>query len=546
MHDANDLGVMYFRRGDWANAIRYFQEALVDFPYDPTILENLGVARERQAQAQAEAEAEEERRRQAQAQAEAEAEEERRRQAQAQAEAEAEEERRRQAQAEAEAEAEEERRRQAEAEAEAEAWELGRVMLYEGRWADAEYYLREYLRANPGDPWSHSRLGYALLKQGRYAEAVEANRQAVKLAPNEAAFRGDLVLSLDRYAWTLAVKGKVAEARGLYSEAVDVAQGHPEFKSKLEALLNETYQAAASLPNGAAVREMAARALVRLDPASVYNQVLLGETLFVNGDPDGAKAAYGEAIRLRPDDQELYSHVAKRLVEIGDPKAAHDLLTKALQAAPNDANLHIQMGNYYQWMGQPEAAEREFALARQLAAATDQGADEPDAVFGADEPDAVFGSDEPYAIGQACGIAGVSSSECPKPLELQGMDVQTRFNRQVESIPQAARIPEIVAVIEEGQKITRRIDENKKRLEEARLTLSNTAEISRLENEIRNDKEELKEKEKEIASFSLQAKLNQGNAELAKDKEADPDVESGGPAAADIKAFHGETAATDN
>ena len=505
MHDANDLGVMYFRRGDWANAIRYFQEALVDVPYDPTILENLGVARERQAQAQAEAEAEEERRRQAQA--------------------------------EAEAEAEEERRRQAEAEAEAEAWELGRVMLYEGRWADAEYYLREYLRANPGDPWSHSRLGYALLKQGRYAEAVEANRQAVKLAPNEAAFRGDLVLSLDRYAWTLAVKGKVAEARGLYSEAVDVAQGHPEFKSKLEALLNETYQAAASLPNGAAVREMAARALVRLDPASVYNQVLLGETLFVNGDPDGAKAAYGEAIRLRPDDQELYSHVAKRLVGIGDPKAAHDLLTKALQAAPNDANLHIQMGNYYQWMGQPEAAEREFALARQLAAATDQGAD---------EPDAVFGSDEPYAIGQACGIAGVSSSECPKPLELQGMDVQTRFNRQVESIPQAARIPEIVAVIEEGQKITRRIDENKKRLEEARLTLSNTAEISRLENEIRNDKEELKEKEKEIASFSLQAKLNQGNVELAKDKEADPDVESGGPAAADIKAFHGETAATDN
>ena len=119
-----------FRRGNWAEAIAYFEMALEYNPYDPVIMENLAAAREHLAQDSYAAE--DERRRQA----EADAEEERRIQA------EAEEERRRQA------EAEEERRRQAEAEA----WELGRAMLYEGRWADAEYYLREYLRTNPGDP----------------------------------------------------------------------------------------------------------------------------------------------------------------------------------------------------------------------------------------------------------------------------------------------------------------------------------------------------------------------------------------------------------
>ena len=79
MHEANDLAVEYFRSGDWANAIRYFQLALEDSPDDPTILDNLSLARERQSQARAEAK----RRRQAQARAEAK----RRRQAQARVEA---------------------------------------------------------------------------------------------------------------------------------------------------------------------------------------------------------------------------------------------------------------------------------------------------------------------------------------------------------------------------------------------------------------------------------------------------------------------------
>jgi len=53
MHDANDLAVEYFNKGDWANAIRYFQEAAQNSPDDPIILDNLSLARERQAQARA-------------------------------------------------------------------------------------------------------------------------------------------------------------------------------------------------------------------------------------------------------------------------------------------------------------------------------------------------------------------------------------------------------------------------------------------------------------------------------------------------------------
>ncbi len=64
-----------------------------------------------------------------------------------------------------------------------------------------------------------------------------------------------------------------------------------------------------------------------------------------------------------------------------------------------------------------------------------------------------------------------------------------------------------------------RVDENEVRLEEAQLTPSNTAEITRIETEIEDDKERLKEKEIELASFSLMPKIEEEEAELGRDEE---------------------------
>ncbi len=488
------------KNGDWERSVEIWQDALSlcnlseycnkqtfsEFLHDAQVkVEQLRQeAEENRKRAEIEAAEEEERRR---LEAEIEAAEERRRQdaaAKAEAHAEADEAFRREIHM--EAETDEERRRQAYAQslddgAAKQSWESARVMLYDGRWADAEYFLRRYLEANPGDPWSHSRLGYALLKQGRYGEAVEANRRAVHLAPTDAVLRGDLVMSLDDHAWSLALEGKTDQARRLYSEAVSIAEVDAELRSKLADMLNETYQAAAGLANAAALREMAARALVRLDPASVYNQVLLGETLFASGDAAGAKAAYSAAAKLRPDDAELNAHTAKRLAELGEPKTA------------------------------PETSG---------------------------EPIKVFEAEAPDAIGQACGIAGVSSDACPKSLKLRGMNVETRFSRLVASIPKAAQTPAMAVIIEEGQKIIERVEENERwlnevhKLTEQSLINPDVAEISRVENEIKDDQARLKKAEKKLTSFSLQAKLKQLNAGLTQDKGTGEDGADDAPSTA--------------
>ncbi len=45
MHDANDGGTEAFKRGNYADALRYFQTALEQDPDDPTVLENLRATR---------------------------------------------------------------------------------------------------------------------------------------------------------------------------------------------------------------------------------------------------------------------------------------------------------------------------------------------------------------------------------------------------------------------------------------------------------------------------------------------------------------------
>jgi hypothetical protein len=52
MQEANDQGVYYFKKGDWALAIRSFNEGLQYSPNDPDILHNLSRAKEAQAKAQ--------------------------------------------------------------------------------------------------------------------------------------------------------------------------------------------------------------------------------------------------------------------------------------------------------------------------------------------------------------------------------------------------------------------------------------------------------------------------------------------------------------
>lgn len=72
----------------------------------------------------------------------------------------------------------------------------GHLLGARGRWVEAAACYAQASRASPADPLLRNALGYALLRAGQAAAAIEALRGASDLAPQVAVIRNNLLLAL--------------------------------------------------------------------------------------------------------------------------------------------------------------------------------------------------------------------------------------------------------------------------------------------------------------------------------------------------------------
>lgn len=91
---------------------------------------------------------------------------------------------------------------------------------------------------------------------------------------------------------------------------------------------------------------------------SAYSYRDEAETQYIQGDLDGAIQAYEQAIRLAPDDVNLYVPLTRLLVLKGRPDEAVDWGEKGVDVAPESAPAWAVLGLAYDWVGRvPEAIE---------------------------------------------------------------------------------------------------------------------------------------------------------------------------------------------
>lgn len=91
----------------------------------------------------------------------------------------------------------------------------GHVLVAEGQWRQAAVQYAAALQASPTDALIANALGYARLRSGMAAEAVEALRSAHDLAPDDVVIRNNLMLAL-------TLNGRLAEADALLAGVPDV------------------------------------------------------------------------------------------------------------------------------------------------------------------------------------------------------------------------------------------------------------------------------------------------------------------------------------
>jgi Flp pilus assembly protein TadD len=161
----------------------------------------------------------------------------------------------------------------------------GTSCLRQGRYEEAEFYLRESLRIQPDDPDTLNNLGTAAWLTGAADEAEGFYRRAFELKPDDYSVVNNMGNSL----WQ---RHSLEEAAQFYRRALELKPDSSETWMNLGVLLTDLTEFDEAT---ACIRES-----LRLRPGAHEAHDNLGATLARQGKWDEALACYDRALRLQP------------------------------------------------------------------------------------------------------------------------------------------------------------------------------------------------------------------------------------------------------
>jgi tetratricopeptide (TPR) repeat protein len=251
-------------------------------------------------------------------------------------------------------------------------------------WRDSETLWNRALACTSDNVLAHVGLGVALREQGRVAEAIQQDREAVKIQPGYVVARTNLGESL-------CDQGQVDEAIAELEEAVrlkpDYAEAHNGLgaalakKRRFEESIAQYQQALALDPGsakahnnwGVALRDQrrTAEAITHYEAALAINpryaeaHYNYGIALAAQEQLDAALAEYGKALEIKPDYAEARINLGNALHRLGRAPEAVAQWGEVVRRQPNNASVLSQLA----WVlaTSPEAAVRNGARAVELA-----------------------------------------------------------------------------------------------------------------------------------------------------------------------------------
>lgn len=217
----------------------------------------------------------------------------------------------------------------------------GAINLNIGSLSQAEYYLRSYLRVNPGNVYARKLLTSTLLKAGQTPDAMAVLEPALNTAGQDAE-----VLALA--GETFMQSSDFNKAGELFSKAAAISPNTAGLRTALglsklgkgenEAALADLQEAARRDPSNAQVgialtttllslnrHEQALAAVRELEQSQPKNPVihnLKGMVQAARKDMDGARAAFTQALALQASDFPAATNLSRLEMELKQPAAA--------------------------------------------------------------------------------------------------------------------------------------------------------------------------------------------------------------------------------
>jgi len=225
---------------------------------------------------------------------------------------------------------------------------LGSVLAKEGKFDQAIEYYRTALRYAPGFPEAHFYLGHALDQQGKLDEAIAEYQKAIRFKPMQE--QTHLF-----YGAALAKQGKPEQAAAHYLAAIKLNPQSAVAHNNLAKLLHAQGRLDEAIQHYSVA--------VESDPGLAQAHNNLGVLLLQKGRVAEGVAQLREAVRLKPGDPESQLNLAQGLVEQEQWSEAAELFTKTVTAATADPNIRCQFAKVLARLHRTREAMSQFASA---------------------------------------------------------------------------------------------------------------------------------------------------------------------------------------
>ncbi len=205
---------------------------------------------------------------------------------------------------------------------------LANALVKQGRFVEAVAHYNEAIRLAPSAHLAHRNLGLALARQKRFQQAIPHYRRSLELKNDDAETHRDL-------ADALAQLGRADEAISHYKRTLALRPDHAEAHHNLANVLLGKRNIAD------AVRHYRMALKGRGDDPDV--RLNLARALVLHGKPGEAIPHYRELVRLRPESIDARNELANALFQQGQAQEAIAQLEAALRLRPDYATGHFNL-----------------------------------------------------------------------------------------------------------------------------------------------------------------------------------------------------------
>ena len=221
--------------------------------------------------------------------------------------------------------------------------------LYQnGQFNDAEKLAVSIINDFPKDQFTWKVLGAVFGATGRNSEALEANKTAVRLSPQDAAAHNNLGITYQELA-------KLDEAESSYKQAIVMKPNYAEAHYNLGNTLLKLGRFDEAETNY--------RKVIALIPDYAEAHSNLGEALNELDKLNEAEVSYKQAIALKPNYAEAHNNLGNTLLKLGRFDEAETNYRQAIALKPNYAEAHSNLGEALNELGKLNDAEASYKRA---------------------------------------------------------------------------------------------------------------------------------------------------------------------------------------